>query len=175
MCGKSFHHMKKATSGLQIYQAPECRVASSPKSTDSWPQVPLMGTSLVQSLDVSMSGKPASFIHLWTVFLFFSIITPGASSSQAELSDVHMNWVITTHDYSKQTPAFHNIVPGTDLTTASLKNQEQALAGVGMEVKALIYWQVCYLILISIMISLSMASHCFSSVEVIRPSQLIPN
>lgn len=59
------------------------------------------------------------------------------------LSDAHMNRVITTRDRFKQTPAFRNITPGTDLTTATIKQYEQALNPASAEGIVLVCWSVC--------------------------------
>lgn len=58
------------------------------------------------------------------------------------LSDTQLNRVIATRDRFKQTAAFRNGVPGTDLTTASLKGHEQSLNPIGGESMASVCWSV---------------------------------
>jgi hypothetical protein len=66
---------------------------------------------------------------------------PGTSRNGL-LSDAHMNRVIATRDRFKQTPAFRNIVPGTDLTTGSIKHHEQMLNPAVAEGMVLVCWSV---------------------------------
>ncbi|KAF9450495.1 hypothetical protein P691DRAFT_789179 [Macrolepiota fuliginosa MF-IS2] len=108
MCGRSFYHMQKVASGLQVCEASDCAAA-----------LPGPGSPTLE-VQVSLPSQHEPYLGS---SLSLSVLAPPRAETQA----------------------FQNATSGTELTTASLKQHEQASIPVrGDGGKVLICWTYCH-------------------------------